>query len=60
MSLLYFLSWADENNVPSPESCWSTREQKLDLQIDALKRAGGEKIFSDVVSGASKERPANH
>ena len=35
----------------------STRDQKLDLQIDALKRAGCEKIFSDVVSGASKERP---
>ena len=35
----------------------STRDQKLDLQIDALKSAGCEKIFSDVVSGASKERP---
>jgi len=35
----------------------STRDQKLDLQIDALKMAGCEKIFSDVISGASKERP---
>lgn len=35
----------------------STRDQKLDLQIDALKNAGCEKIFSDVISGASKERP---
>ena len=35
----------------------STKDQKLDLQIDALKSAGCEKIFSDVISGASKERP---
>lgn len=35
----------------------STRDQKLDLQIDALENAGCEKIFSDVISGASKERP---
>ncbi len=35
----------------------STKDQKLDLQIDALKNAGCEKIFSDVISGASRERP---
>ena len=35
----------------------STRDQKLDLQIDALKKAGCGKIFSDVISGAAKERP---
>lgn len=35
----------------------STKDQKLDLQIDALKRAGCERIFSDVMSGATKERP---
>lgn len=35
----------------------STKDQKLDLQIDALKKAGCEKIFSDVISGASKEKP---
>lgn len=35
----------------------STRDQKLDLQIDALKNAGCERFFSDVISGASKERP---
>lgn len=32
----------------------STEDQKLDLQLDALKRAGCEKFFTDHVSGASK------
>jgi DNA invertase Pin-like site-specific DNA recombinase len=35
----------------------STEEQKLDLQVDALKSAGCEKFFSDHVSGASKLKP---
>lgn len=35
----------------------STKDQKPDLQIDALKNAGCERIFSYVISGASKERP---
>ncbi len=35
----------------------STRDQKLDLQIDALQNAGCERIFSDIISGASKDRP---
>ncbi len=34
----------------------STSEQNLDLQIDALKKAGCEEIFSEVVSGAKTER----
>jgi Enterobacteriaceae phage serine recombinase len=35
----------------------STGEQNLQLQIDALRAAGCEKIFRDKVSGASDERP---
>ena len=35
----------------------STGEQNLDLQIDALKRIGCEKIFTDELSGSKKERP---
>ena len=32
----------------------STEDQRLDLQLDALKGAGCEKCFTDHVSGASK------
>lgn len=35
----------------------STKEQNLDLQMDALKKAGCEDIFHEVVSGAKTERP---
>ena len=35
----------------------STGEQNLDLQIDALKEAGCERIFQDQVSGSVKNRP---
>src|SRR5262249_7468620 len=34
----------------------STGDQNLDLQRDALKRAGCKKIFTDVASGAKDER----
>ena len=34
----------------------STSDQKLDLQIDALKQADCEKIYSDIASGAKAER----
>jgi DNA invertase Pin-like site-specific DNA recombinase len=35
----------------------STLEQRLDLQQDALRDAGCERIFTDSVSGAKNERP---
>ena len=34
----------------------STADQRFDLQIDALKRAGCEQIFTDTASGALDER----
>jgi DNA invertase Pin-like site-specific DNA recombinase len=35
----------------------STLDQKLDLQMQALKKAGCIKIFREKVSGASRDRP---
>src|SRR6266545_5471384 len=35
----------------------STLEQNLDLQKDALTKAGCERIFTDRISGAKSERP---
>ena len=35
----------------------STQDQSLDLQTDALKQAGCEKIFEEKVSGAKQSRP---
>src|SRR3954453_18785445 len=34
----------------------STQDQTLDLQIDALKKAGCEKFYTDTASGAKAER----
>ena len=35
----------------------STSDQNLNLQKDALRAAGCERVFTDTVSGASAERP---
>jgi DNA invertase Pin-like site-specific DNA recombinase len=35
----------------------STKDQSFDLQLDALQKAGCERIYREVVSGARAERP---
>ena len=35
----------------------STQDQKLDFQLDALNKAGCEKIYTDIASGAKTVRP---
>jgi DNA invertase Pin-like site-specific DNA recombinase len=35
----------------------STEDQSLDLQLDALKRAGCEDVYRDVISGSKASRP---
>lgn len=35
----------------------STQDQNLDLQLDALNRAGCDKVFTDTASGANAARP---
>jgi predicted site-specific integrase-resolvase len=36
----------------------STRDQNLDLQLDALKKAGCDRIYEDTISGTKSRRPA--
>jgi DNA invertase Pin-like site-specific DNA recombinase len=38
----------------------STEDQNLNLQMDALKEAGCEQIFEDVISGSKTEREGLH
>jgi DNA invertase Pin-like site-specific DNA recombinase len=36
----------------------STREQNQALQLDALRAAGCERVYTEKASGAQRERPA--
>ena len=35
----------------------STKDQTVDLQVDALKRAGCTKVYTEVMNGSRAERP---
>jgi DNA invertase Pin-like site-specific DNA recombinase len=35
----------------------STKEQTVDLQVDALKKAGCTKVYTEIMSGTRAERP---
>jgi DNA invertase Pin-like site-specific DNA recombinase len=35
----------------------STKEQSFDLEVDALRKAGCEKVYQEVVSGTKAARP---
>ena len=35
----------------------STRDQNLDLQLNALKKAGCKKIYQEIISGVKLDRP---
>lgn len=35
----------------------STKDQNLELQLDALTKAGCQKVFEDTISGARADRP---
>ena len=38
----------------------STQDQNLDMQIEALTKAGCKKVFKDKISGSRAERPGSH
>ncbi len=44
---------------PQFSRCWrlSTQDQNLDMQIEALTKAGCKELFDDKISGSRAERP---
>lgn len=38
-------------------ACVSTEEQSVNLQLDALRKAGCQRVFTDQTSGATTDRP---
>lgn len=56
MSIMTRIGQRREQNMKIGYARVSTYEQNLDMQLDALKKAGCKKIYQEIVSGAKTER----